>query len=337
MPASPAIRRIPSRFATLAALSTLSLLVAGCGGDNFAGPSPVGSAGEGGTTTQKAADTGAFPATVTSAYGPTKVTEKPERIVALTPQIADILVSLGIQPVAVATSAKQIASATPWLKGKLTGKLDPGLLSSSQANIEKIAGYRPDLVLGSGYTFKKNTFAQMNHIAPTFAGLSQGNDDWNLTAKAVGTLTGTDGAAVVRATERRCAKARTNLPKLKGKTYQYVSYDTTQFTYGNGSWLECFGLKPASAQDNSQTRPVTVSLEKINLLSADVLGIFDRNGHRSRLEKDARYDRLPAAQHDAVVWADLPLAMATNSPGPLSMRYVIKQVTPALQDARFDG
>ncbi len=333
MSATARPRRATRRPAPTVLALALTLIVAGCGSNDSAA-SPKEGATSGTATAAASAD--AFPAEVKGTFGTVTIEKAPQRIVALTPQIADILVAMGVQPVAVATSSKDIAAATPWLEGKLSGELDPELVSGSEVNIEKVASYRPDLVLGSGYLFTAGTYRQMSHIAPTYAGLTKGNDDWDRTARAVGTLTGRDGRSVIRAADRRCATARSKVPDMSGKIYQYVAFEQSQFRYGNGAWLECFGLKPASQQVNSQLEAVTVSLENVRKLDADVLAIFDRNTQRDRLTSDPRFGRLPAARANAVIWADLRLAMATNSPGPLSMKYVVAHVLPTLQKSSLN-
>jgi iron complex transport system substrate-binding protein len=308
---SPCVRPIAATVAAMALLST-----AACSGD------------------APAAEGGDFSATVPAAYGDVQVTEKPERVVALTVQAAEILVELGIQPVAVATTEEEIGEMYPWLEGVFTGALDPDLTPAYVADPEAIGAHDPDLIVGTTWNIAEDVYAQLTDVAPTFPGLAAANDDWNEVAAALGELTGTDGQALVDEVESACATAREGLTSLQDKTYQYVAAEEGQFRFGNGSWLECFGLKPAENQDNTQSTDAAVSEERLDQLDADVLAIFDRIGAEQTVQDDPRFAELPAsAPTGAVLWMDVPLANATNSPGPLSYPYFIAQVLPELESA----
>jgi iron complex transport system substrate-binding protein len=307
------------RLAVAGLAVALAVSTAACGSDNDAGTAPDAGAG--------------FPATVTGAYGTVSVPAKPGRVVALNVQVAEILVALGVQPVAVATTDKEITESFPWLAGVFTGTLDPQLLENYEANLEKIASYRPDLIAGSGYNLTEKAYPQATDVAPTFAGISAGNDDWDDTARALGKLVGTDAQGAIDGVERACATARQKVPGLAGKTYQWVATGDGQFRFGNGTWLECFGLKPAANQDNTQRANAAVSQERIEELNADVLAIWDFAGEAQKVKADPRFAKLPSATSGAVIWTDLPLASATNSPAPKSYDYLIQRVLPILEAA----
>lgn len=272
-----------------------------------------------------------FSASVTGTYGEVSVKSKPSRVVALNPQVAQILVALGVQPVAVAVTDKELADGYPWLVGTFTGPRDEKLIENTQTNLEKVASYRPDLIVGASYNIPEKMYPQATDIAPTFAGIKAANDDWDDIARAIGTLVGVDAAPVVDGVAKACAEAQKKLPGLKGRTYQWVATGEGQYRFGNGTWLECFGLKPAANQDNTQSTNAAVSQERIEELNADVLAIFDYGGDRAKVEADPRFAKLPSKTKNLVVWTDLPLANATNSPSPQSFGYLIEKVVPMLE------
>ncbi|GAB3083249.1 ABC transporter substrate-binding protein [Nocardioides zeae] len=311
------LRSVTTRRTTavLAAAATLSGLTA-CGSD----AADEGSAGEGAHAGTRSVD---------GVYGRVEVEGVPQRVVALTPQAADILLSLGVQPVAVAMTAEE-EPTYPWLDGALTGEIDPHLLAGFVASPEAVAAHDPDLIVGAAWAVPEDVHRQLEDVAPTFAGLTEGNDDWDDLALALAELTGTDGAGVVAGVGDACEAAAAELPHLAGDTYQYVAAEQGRYRFGNGAWLECFGLVPAADQDNTQVGEAGVAEENLTDLDADVLAIFDRLGVRSALEDDARFTGLPSSNGGAVLWLDAALANATNSPGPLSFAYVIEQVQPVL-------
>lgn len=273
---------------------------------------------------------------VKGAYGKVTVHGEPKRAVALTVQDAEILVELGIQPVAVATTEKEISEIYPWLEGVFTGKLDGDLAPSGVADPEAIGVHEPDFIAGSTWNIAEDVYKQLTDIAPTFPGLAKANDDWDAVARALGELTGKDGKKLVSGVAEKCDEASEKIPALNGKTYQSVASEKGRFRFGNGSWMECFGLKPADNQDNTQSTEAAVSEERIEELDADVLAIWDPDGLKKDVEADPRFAELPSSKDGVVLWVDLPLAQATNSPGPLSFVYAIERVLPELEAAGKD-
>ena len=281
-----------------------------------------------------AASTGQFPVTVNSLYGDLTFQEQPTRIVALTYQIADILTSLGVQPIAVAMSQEDIPLSRPWLEGQLTGTLDPGLISTDDAvNVEKVLSYEPDLVIGDSWQIAdQSVYDTLSVVAPTYAGTEKGNVDWDQQTIALAKIIGQPDRAstVIAEVDKMFEASRSKLAALEGKTYHYARFATTEgFAFGNGSWLEQFGLVPAATQDNLM-QGAGVSLENLDQMNADVLAIWAYDGEQPLLEADPRFAALPSTKAGTTIWADLKLAYATNGPGPLSLAYANDVVTPIL-------
>ena len=327
-PAS-AIRRI-----LLAAGLSSGLVLTACSSASPDGGATSSISVSGSSAGETLAASAAFPATVDSVYGELTVDRAPVRIVALTYQVADILVSLGVQPAAIAMSQQDITDNSPWLDGQLTGTLDSGLANPDYSvNIEKILSYQPDLIVGDSWQVADQaTFDKLNTIAPTYAGAIKGNSDWDDLTLALGTLVGQPekAAATVAEVDALFAASRDELTPLQGKTYQFVRFATSEgFAFGNGSWLEQFGLIPAANQDNSM-QGAGVSMENLDQLNADALVIWAYNDEQDVLLADRRFQSLPSTQAGLMLWADEKTAYATNGPGPLSLAYVNDVVTPML-------
>jgi iron complex transport system substrate-binding protein len=322
--------------AIAAALAT-SVALAACGSEDT--ETKTAAATTAAATTAAAATTTAaataYPLTVETAYGPITLKEKPKRIVALTGQYADMLAGLGEKPVAFAGEGEDL-SPTPWLEGQDLGTFDPHLVNGEfQAALERIAKYQPDLILANTYQAPEGLYEKLSQIAPTYVGASKGNNDWDVTFAALGQMT--DGAAAMDAANAEVdaayAKVREQFPQLEGKTYNSVRYDGTQFNYGNGSWMDGLGLKPATHQENSQAPGAKgVSLENLDQLDGDVLGIFALKG-RKAIEQDPRFARLPSSTDGTAFFVDLPLAIAANTPGPLSLVWAMDKMGPIFADS----
>lgn len=280
-----------------------------------------------------------FSVTLDTAYGEILLEEQPERVVALSSQYADMLAALEIEPVAFAAGTNDPAEF-PWLADLDTGEFEPELLTAEGiASIEQIADYEPDLILGNTWHMDESQYEQVSQIAPTYVGDVAGNPDWQDTMRAVGEMTGQTDAAdeVVVEVDEHYAQVRAELPGLQGKTYNYVGFffDEQEFPFGNGSWLDGFGLVPAENQQNEQTG-TAISLENIEELGADVLAIFMQSGSESDLENDPRFAELPSAQNGTVIFLDFADALAVTAPGPHSLVWAMDAVLPTLSDSALN-
>ncbi|MCA9879583.1 MAG: hypothetical protein KC442_17445, partial [Thermomicrobiales bacterium] len=114
-----------------------------------------------------AADAGAFPVTITHAYGETTIPTLPERVV-LTNEMEglDSLLALGVQPVGMVKLGGYIGALAPWAveAGAEQIPVIPGT-SEGELDYEAIAAARPDLILT---TWPDETiYETLSSIAPT--------------------------------------------------------------------------------------------------------------------------------------------------------------------------
>ena len=93
---------------------------------------------------------GSFPAVVAHQYGETTVPAPPERVVSVGVTEQDILLELGVVPVAVTEWYGEKPSATwPWAQALLDGA-EPEVLSVADGfEFERIAALEPDLIVGT--------------------------------------------------------------------------------------------------------------------------------------------------------------------------------------------
>ncbi|WOC13485.1 ABC transporter substrate-binding protein [Gordonia sp. MP11Mi] len=319
-------RRAASLFAVLFAAV---LAIAACGSDDSTATDDAASTGSGG-----------FPVTVDTAYGEITVGKKPERVVALGGGAwSDFLSFTDVHPVAFSATGNSwpsdqegLVNDYPWLNGADIGTYDPNVVTAEwKASAEAIAAYQPDLILANSFAVDENMYKQLSQIAPTFVGVSKGVDDWRTTGKALGQLTGTsesiDGA--IKQVDDAYAASRAKLPGVQGKTYEYGSFDGTQFAFGSGAWLEGFGLKPAA---NQVIGGSNVSLENLDQMNGDVLSVYVRDAKTEQaLKADPRYAALPATKNGTDHIFGTTFANASNVAGPRSLLWVIDQFTPILE------
>lgn len=153
-------------FILLSILLSLSLIAAGCGGKS-AQPetssqgqqSAEGKTGNG----DNAGAASGQKRVIEHAMGKTEVPAEPKRVVVLTNEGTEALLSLGVKPV----GAVQSWTGNPWydhIAKQMEGAKPVGL--ESQVNLEAIAALKPDLILGTKMRQEK-IYQQLSAIAPT--------------------------------------------------------------------------------------------------------------------------------------------------------------------------
>src|SRR6185436_16457285 len=102
------------------------------------------------------------------AYGSTTVPSAPERIavVGLTEQ--DIVLALGVVPVATTEwYGDQPSAVWPWAQEALGGAKPKVLSVTDGFQFEEIAKLAPDLIIGTNSGMKKDDYDKLSAIAPT--------------------------------------------------------------------------------------------------------------------------------------------------------------------------
>lgn len=329
-------RTLRRLMASVVGVILTASVVTACGSDD-------GDSGD----ASSAADNSNFPVTVETAYGDVTMEKAPERVVALTSQAADLLVEIGVQPIAFAGIEPGDGESTykdqPWLDGRFDGELDEKLLSEYQAAAEHISTLEPDLIVGSYWTVPEEKYSQLSDIAPTYTGLNKDEaTDWDVQIEALGQLTGHSAEAekVVADMETTFADARDELPGLQGKTYSSAAFNSEdkQFVFGSRSFLEDLGLVPAESQQIQSTDAPSLSFENMSQLTGDVLniGVWQSDDAQSILEASPAFKALPAQKTGTVFLTDIEWANASNAPTPASLRWLLDKVVPQLKESALN-
>ncbi|PGT85345.1 ABC transporter substrate-binding protein [Bacillus sp. AFS040349] len=158
-------------------LSMTILILAACGNTN-----------EKTTETEGAEGSNDAPAeetyTVEHAMGSTEITGTPEKVVILTNEGTEALLSMGVTPV----GAVQSWLGEPWYEHITDKMTDVEVVGTeSEVNVEAIAALKPDLIIGNKLRQEK-IYEQLKAIAPTvFSETLKGEwqDNFKLYAKAL--------------------------------------------------------------------------------------------------------------------------------------------------------
>ncbi|MFH5183406.1 ABC transporter substrate-binding protein [Paenibacillus sp. TAB 01] len=142
--------------ALMAILMLLSVWLVACGQKQTEQQGSAAPAGETKTNTDA-------PRKIKHAMGETEVPAHPQRVVILTNEGTETLLTLGVKPVGAVNSAY----GNPWfdhIKADMEGVKPLG--GESQPNLEAIAALKPDLILGNKMRQEK-VYQQLSAIAPT--------------------------------------------------------------------------------------------------------------------------------------------------------------------------
>lgn len=226
-----------SRRRLLAGLSALALtpVLAACGADGADGRAgtPSGSADAGG------AEDGAFPASIEHRYGTTEVTAAPQRVVCVGLVEQDMLLALGVAPVAVTYwFGEADGQVFPWAADALGDAPVPEVLRpAGGVEVEAIAALAPDLIIAMYSALTQEEYDLLSGLAPVVAQSGDYADfgmPWDETTLKVGTAVGRPAAAqaLVADVNGQIDQAAADNPQFQGRSAVVVAPFEGLFIYG---------------------------------------------------------------------------------------------------------
>lgn len=327
-------RRAPRRVLTAALGLSLAVGLAACSSDDDSGNSASGtSSASTGSTDSTTAPEGYYPHTQATLYGNVDIKNAPERIIAMTPSIADQMLALGVTPTAVAYDPKKIDSDYPWISDKIKDISNGSLLPNNEVNIEEIAKLEPDLIIGEKWIFKdKGTWEKAESTAPTIIpDSSAGNVGWEQSLKTTAAALGLQQKAdeVIGSLKSDYEKVGSEIHT--GKTYNFIAYNGEKFWPGNGSVFKMFNIEPEKSQDDAQGAG-QFSMENMKDLQSDLLIVWPTSDESKRkLQNEPIFQSLPAAKSGDVYYANNADANAINNGGILSLHWFLDRITPTIK------
>ncbi|MCI2958485.1 ABC transporter substrate-binding protein [Agromyces atrinae] len=335
------LRASAGRFVALAAtLALVGAALAGCStADAAVADNP--------NYTTEATDS--FPVTIEHKFGETTIPSEPQRVavVGLTEQ--DILLELGVTPIATTEwYGEQPYAVWPWAT-ELLGDAEPTVLSTLDGlEYEKIASLKPDLIVGTNAGLTEESYEKLSAIAPTVTsveGSEQYFSSWQDQTRQVAAAVGRSAAGdeLIAGVETAYADAAAAHPEFAGLTATFsqgVPYEGNLWVYPDGVNTDFLtdlgftitpGLEEYAAEAGQQAQ---ISAENIDLIDADVIvfatespeGVDDVLGFGTVANLDA-------VTGGHAVFTDGELAGAIYFLTPLSQKYVLDQLVPRLVDA----
>ncbi|OQR64277.1 ABC transporter substrate-binding protein [Streptomyces maremycinicus] len=312
-------------LSSAAAVATGALLLSGCGAGGK-------DAGADGTTTGTRA--------VTDATGrEVDVPTAPAKVVTLSEPTLDAALALGVSPVGATAGRGQQGVSTYLADRAGTTQV---VATVAEADLEKVAALRPDLILLDGTTAVQSEVAKLQAIAPTVV-TAKLNEDWKkaFTATADALNKRAEAERILTGFETDVAAAKAELGTNAGAVVSVVRWQNgAPSVVGKGvghvgSTLTSLGLtRPADQRGASAGHSEPVSLEKLSTVDGDWL-FFGTLGDRAdgekayaQAKKVPNFGRLKAERAGHVVVVQ---GSAWNSAGgPLAAAIVLADLTGAL-------
>ncbi len=319
-----------------------------CGADD----APTAADSETTATPTAAEGGGQFPATVEHKFGTTTVPAEPERVVSVGLTEQDVLLELGVVPVATTEwYGEQPGAMWPWAEPLLEelGGAEPEVLSAADGiDFEAVAALEPDLIVGTNAGLTEKDYELLSGIAPTVTsveGSTQYFSSWSDQTLQIARALGreADGQALVDGVMDRYAALAAEHPEWGDLTATFSQggpYDGQLYVYPDGLSTDFLtdlgfsitpGLEEYAPDSGSQA---LISGENVDLLEADVV-VFATESEEmfDELQAFATVGSLPAVTEGRAVYTDETLAGAIYFDTPLSHTYVLEELTPLLEAA----
>ncbi|RNL63765.1 ABC transporter substrate-binding protein [Nocardioides marmoriginsengisoli] len=326
------------RSLAVAGLATVSLVLSACGSDS------------GSSNNDAKGDTASvFPVTVEHRLGKTVVPAKPERVVVVGLTEQDILLELGIVPVATTEwYGEQPSAVWPWAQELLKGEKPTVLSNSDGIQFEKIAALDPDLIIGTNSGVTKDDYAKLSKLAPTITNVKGGTDYFSawqdqtrIIAEAVGLKEkGEELISRVETAYADAKKAHPEFAELTATFSQGAPYDGILYVYPKGLGTDFLselgfqmtpGLEKYAPEAGSQAE---ISAENVNLIDADVMVFATESADMfGELQRWSTIGNLGAVKGNKAIYTDETLAGAIYFLTPLSQMYVLEKLLPQLEKA----
>ncbi len=277
----------------------------------------------------------------THEHGSTQITSAPTAVAALGPGDADAVLSLGLQPVAIAGAGSTLPS---WLQSKITGnpsvKDTIGFIDTSA-----IQSAKPDVIIATG-DIDEATYQRLSAIAPT---VTQPKDtsrawNWQTQLKWIGKILGREDDAdkLINQVASQQTDLKNQNPKAAGKSVQVINMSdggvSQTLTPSNAAdYLSSLGLnydQSLGRQSTDQTSTRSMSdLGKLFQIRTDVL-VVARTDKAAGNGGAAGLPYQLSTYRGSMIIVDDPniIAALANPGGYLATEYLDAKFVPLMQN-----
>lgn len=329
------------RGATLVGAGAMVLSVlAGCGS----------SSDDNDASSESSAAAGAYPVTLEHKFGSTTIESKPTRVAVVGYSDQDFVLAFGTTPVMVREWYGPDKGIQPWSEEYVEGD-EPVVenLGSDAIDVEKVASYEPDLIVGVYSGMTEEDYKSLSQLAPVVApraGYIDYGQPWQEVTEDIGTALGQKEQALelVKTITDQAAAVKAAHPNWEGKTAAIATFDGIQTSVfasedARSRFITSLGFTIPERFDElaGEQFYTPISLENAKEIDQDVL-IWDQlsfapNG-RASVEATPALSALSAARENRTVFLE-PVALeeAFGWQTVLSIPYALEGITPLLEAA----
>lgn len=323
------LRRV---LAAAGAVVAASLVLAGCASGSG---SP--------SSSSSGSSDGAFPVSITTALGTTKIESQPKRVVALGWGDAETALELGVQPVGASDwLAFGGDGVGPWLKGAYTKS--PKIIQTLEPSYEDILKLKPDVILDVKSSGDEDRYAKLSAIAPTVA-IPKGGENYlastqqqtTMIAKALGKEA--EGKKLLSDLDDAYAAARKAHPEFEGKSAVVGAYSSEGFgayasTDSRSTFMRNLGFTIPKAIDEQAGKAFSVHLsdENLDLLNADLTLILPIYVDASKAEADTLFQKVPSVEAGhSIVFDDADVSSAFSMGTTAAIEWALEKLPDEFQ------
>lgn len=327
-----------------AVVASAALVLTGC------------SAGSSGSESTSGSDAGAFPVTIDSALGKTTIDAKPERVATWGWGAQDVVLALGIVPVAMPAFSYggDKAGVLPWDADAITALkgTTPQIIPSDTGEVpfEAFVKAKPDVILAPYSGLTQAEFDKLSKIAPVVAypdkpWATSWQDQTAIVGKALGLSSQAD--ALVTKTKDDVSSLAAKYPVLKDKTFFYAAanqpglLNVYRAEDPRVQLLNELGLKNSkSIADLDTTKDdgsffFQLSYENLSKIDTDLLVMyFDKQSSVDAFTADPLVAAMPTiAEGRFAPIVGESFVAATSAPSVLSIPWMLDKYVPQLAAA----
>ncbi|RZQ64700.1 ABC transporter substrate-binding protein [Amycolatopsis suaedae] len=337
-----------TRLTTFVAAGLLALgTLAACG--NEPEQAPAGAPGP----VAAPVEPNALPATVEHKFGTTQITEEPKRVLAYGYTDQDVLLALGIVPIATTKwLGKHPGEIGPWATPKLNGAPLPEVLEATDGPpMEKIAQLDPDLIVAQYAGLTEDQFRKLSEIAPVVAqpkGVPDYGINWQDSTRTIARAVGRPAAGerLVGEVEGKLTQVKQQHPEFAGKTGLMATTYQGYFVFGGSDprnrLLAALGFTMPANLDAAMGDKfgANISPERTDLLNVDAMvwQVSSVAEGQAILAKDALYSgmRVAKEKREILIEEGSDYGSAISFASPLSIPWLLDKLVPQLS-AAVDG
>ncbi|HYI59646.1 MAG TPA: iron-siderophore ABC transporter substrate-binding protein [Microlunatus sp.] len=291
-----------------------------------------------------------FPVTVKHKYGETIVPAEPQRVVVVGFTEQDILLALGVTPVATTEwYGEQPYAVWPWATPKLSEAKPEVIKAPDKLPMEQIAALTPDLIIGTNAGLTKEVYASLTKIAPTIANSGEYDSDWfepwPTQTVMVGKALGKEAEAqrLVDDLTKRFADTAAGHPQFAEVPAIFLQapfYEGHAIAYQDGlgtEFLTDLGFVIPKELDayEREGEQAYIPVENLDVLNAGKVLIWatEDDAAKAELEKNKLFTELEAVRAGRSLYTGGVLAGAIYFSTVLSLPYVLDTLVPELEKA----